>query len=286
MKNGINVFSFLSALFLTACGSESLDLRSDCDLLDKHLFDQRHNLVIEGDQLLQSLVVADRVDDQRCRPYLDRAQAIAIWTHKIVEEIDSLKELNAKIDERVVQKKIKKYKKDILSMVPMQERVASLDWLKFQAEFASNYEAGSPGMKKYLLGSLVNDVLEMQNHILTQLSWSIISGTFKFDSLGIRVVPAELTVKLGQDFRAEVFIAGMSFTSGPKFWIGNIDPVTFRFTGSIDSTSIQMNNGIGFLSVKATKLGENQLFLSGRIKNPVDGTILSYPCKIIYKVVK
>lgn len=135
-----------------------------------------------------------------------------------------------------------------------------------------------------LLTKMQNDVKNAESDIINALLNRINAKSFKFDTLASRVIAKSNYVVIGDDYNADVFLAGFSTTSNPQIWVGDVDTVTNTIKGHIDSTSVKVSNGVGHYITSPSAQGTVEWGGLIRVKDPVDPTIIrSYPFKSEYK---
>ena len=138
-----------------------------------------------------------------------------------------------------------------------------------------------------LLTKMQNDVKNAESDIINSLYNRINAKSFKFDTLSARVVAPSNYVLLGEEYRAEIFMAAFSTTSNPQVWMGTVDSVKNEIVGPKDTISVKVNKGVGIYSVSPTAEGTFPLTGLIRVKDPADPTIIhSYPFKSEYKAAK
>lgn len=138
-----------------------------------------------------------------------------------------------------------------------------------------------------LMTKMQNDVKNAEADIINSLYKRIDVASFKFDTLSARVVANSNYVLLGEEYRAEVFMAAFSTTSNPTVWLGNVDSVTNKIVGPIDSTSVKVSKGVGVFTTSPSAEGTVPWGGLIRMKDPADPTIIhSYPFKSEYKAAR
>lgn len=197
---------------------------------------------------------------------------------------------NATGKARDLKEKIKKYRESLLNYVETKER----DHMKIGLTTEDVYSFAEEKFVKWennafyhnpiaavitILSKLQNDVKNAEADVINQLYKQIDVGSFKFDTLSARVVANSNYVLIGDEYRAEVFVAAFSTTSNPQIWLGQVDSVNNKIIGAIDSTSVKVNHGVGIYAVKPGSEGEQKWGGLIRVKNPVDNSWIPYPFK-------
>jgi gliding motility-associated protein GldM len=133
-----------------------------------------------------------------------------------------------------------------------------------------------------------NDVKNAEADIINTLYNKIDANTFKFDKLEARVNAASNYVLIGDEYKAEIFVAGFSTTSNPQIWLGNYDSLGNHLGGPIDSTSVIVQNGVGYYTASPTSEGTTEWGGIIRIKDPANPMAPPkvFPFKAEYKSAK
>lgn len=133
------------------------------------------------------------------------------------------------------------------------------------------------------LSHVQNDVKNTEATIVQYLLGSISANDFKFDKLISEVVPVSNYINLGDSFKAQLFVSAFSSTQKPKIYVGDVDTLTGKILGHVDS--INVSNGIGHYAIRTDHEGPVKFAGVIDIKAP-DGTIKSYPFHSEYLVAK
>lgn len=194
--------------------------------------------------------------------------------------------------------KVIKFKEDLKTYIPEKERAN----IKLGLETDDVYSATEDMMITWennnfyhnpavaviaLLSKMQNDVKNAEADIINALYKQIDVSSFKFDTLSARVVANSNYVLLGEEYRAEVFMAAFSTTSNPQVWLGEVDSVKNEIVGPKDTSSVKVNKGVGIYTTSPTAEGTIQWGGVIRMKDPADPTIYhSYPFKSEYKAAR
>jgi gliding motility-associated protein GldM len=194
--------------------------------------------------------------------------------------------------------KIQKYKDDLMTFIDPKDR----ENIRLGLDIADIYSNAEGKMITWesntfyhnpsvaviaLLTKLQNDVKNAEADIINSLYKRIDVASFKFDTLSARVVANSNYVLLGEEYRAEVFMAAFSTTSNPTVWLGNVDSVTGKIVGAIDSTSVKVNKGIGVYTVSPAAEGTVPWGGLIRMKDPADPTVIhSFQFKSEFKAAR
>lgn len=108
---------------------------------------------------------------------------------------------------------------------------------------------------------------------------------FKIDSIAAKVIAPNL-VFVGDDYKAEVFVAALTTTQNPVVKIGKVSKTEdgrFKIDGRFEQ--IQVDNGVGTYTVKAVREGLSRFEGLIEVKSP-SGQMVSYPFESEYMVMK
>ncbi|MFH1004015.1 MAG: gliding motility protein GldM [Bacteroidota bacterium] len=194
-----------------------------------------------------------------------------------------------------LKEKIKKYKEDVMTCIDPKDRQN----IRLGLDIKDIYSAAEGQMVKWevnvfyhcpvvavisLLTKMQNDVKNVEADIVNSLYKRIDVSSFKFDTLSARVVANSNYVLIGEEYRAEVFMAAFSTTSNPTIWLGAVDSSANKIKGPIDSTAVTVSKGVGTYIISPSTEGTIQWGGLIRMKDPADPTIIhAYPFKSEYK---
>ncbi len=135
------------------------------------------------------------------------------------------------------------------------------------------------------LSKIQTDVRNAESDVVKYLFAEVDAGDFKFDTLAAKVIAPPL-VFMGDEYSAEIFVAAFSTTQNPAVHIGGkVDTSSMKIIGSIDSTSVKVDRGVGVYKVRATSEGLKEYAGLVKVKSPA-GIEISYPFKSEYMVMK
>jgi gliding motility-associated protein GldM len=134
-----------------------------------------------------------------------------------------------------------------------------------------------------ILSKLQNDVKNSESEVVSHLLANVDADALKFDTVMAKVIPQSSYVLLGEEYKADVFIAAYSKTQKPSVLVGNYNPETKQFNGAADS--LPVDRGQGKYSVPASREGIIKWGGVVSIKSP-KGKTLSYPFETEYIVAK
>ncbi|MBI4944775.1 MAG: gliding motility protein GldM [Bacteroidetes bacterium] len=194
--------------------------------------------------------------------------------------------------------KIKKYKDDLLSYVPESDRAnihlgldisdvySQKEGMKISWESNNFYH--NPAIATIaLLTKMQNDVKNSESDIINALYRRFDLKSFKFDTVSTRVVANSNYVLIGEQYRAEIFLAAFSTTSNPSVTLGEVDTVNLTIKGPKDTSSVKVAKGIGVYTFSPTT--EQTYKYGGLIgmKDPADPKhILYFPFKSEFKAAR
>ena len=134
------------------------------------------------------------------------------------------------------------------------------------------------------LSKIQTDVRNAESDVVKYLYGEVDASDFKFDTLAAKVIAPNLVFQ-GDDYKAEIFVAAFSTTQNPSVQIGKVDTSTNTIVGSVDSTSVVVDRGVGMYTVKASREGLQKYTGLIKVKAP-SGKFLSYPFEGEYMVMK
>ncbi|MEO6902727.1 MAG: gliding motility protein GldM [Bacteroidia bacterium] len=177
---------------------------------------------------------------------------------------------------------LEKYRKDLISTVPENERqnlklglntqnVVDYEGKKVSWEF-NNFDHTTMAATMCIFAGIKNDIKNAESDVVNLLLRAIDAGDFKFDAIDARVVAPTSYITQGEDYTADIFVSAHSSTQDPQVIVG---------TG----VNVPVTDGVGKYVVKTSAEGLQEY--SGTIKvKGGDGTIKSYPFSSSYMVAK
>lgn len=135
------------------------------------------------------------------------------------------------------------------------------------------------------LSRIQNEVKNCEGDAINLLYNEISASDFKFDTLAAKVVAPTSYVLTGNEYTADLFVAAFSTTQNPQIWLGEVDSLTNKIKGPIDSTSVKVARGIGTYTIKTGGEGLQKYTGLIRVKSP-DNTYKSYPFRSQYMVAR
>lgn len=134
-----------------------------------------------------------------------------------------------------------------------------------------------------LLSKFKNDIKTAESNVVDYLLKQVDKGSLKFDTVAAKVIPQSNYVLLGEEYKADVFLAAFNKTRNPEIRIGNFDEKTKAFIGSSDALNVE--RGLGKYNVKTTR--EGMMSYAGSIKVVApSGEEMMFPFKSDYIVAK
>jgi gliding motility-associated protein GldM len=129
-----------------------------------------------------------------------------------------------------------------------------------------------------ILSKLQADVRNAEYDVISNLLKYVNKKDFKFDTITAKVIPQSNYVLLGEEYKADVFLAAFSTTNNPEILAGK------EITDENYSESIPVENGFGKYTGKADKEGVHEWGGVIRMKT-ADGE-KNYPFKSEYIVAR
>lgn len=134
-----------------------------------------------------------------------------------------------------------------------------------------------------ILSKLKNDVKNAEATTVDYLLKEVDGETMKFDTIAAKVIPESNYVMLGEEYKAQVFLAAFNKTRNPEIMVGDYNEISKSFNGTPSAISVE--RGSGKYVASADK--EGIMTYSGTIKvvSP-KGKEMIYPFKSEYIVAK
>lgn len=134
-----------------------------------------------------------------------------------------------------------------------------------------------------ILSKIKNDVKNAEATTVDYLLKLVDVGNLKFDTVAAKVIPQSNYVILGEDYKADVFLAAFNKTKNPVINVGDYNEVTKTFNGTPNAITVE--RGLGKYSAATTQ--EGLVAYSGTVKvvSP-DGREQIFPFKSEYIVAK
>jgi gliding motility-associated protein GldM len=134
------------------------------------------------------------------------------------------------------------------------------------------------------LTKIQTDVRNAESDVVKYLFREVDASDFKFDQITARVIAPNLVFH-GDDFKAEIFVAAYSSTQNPKIEIGKVDTTTMTIARG-DTSSIDVNDGVGIYTKRASQEGLQKYEGLISLKNPGGGGYTPYKFEGEYMVMK
>jgi gliding motility-associated protein GldM len=125
-----------------------------------------------------------------------------------------------------------------------------------------------------ILSKLQNDVKTSESEVVSRLLGNVNRETLKFDTVTAKVIPQSNYVLVGEEYKADVFIAAFSKTQKPVILAGDYDMSSNKFNGKADSLPI--DKGQGKFVMRAAREGIIKWGGTIALKSPT-GKVLTYP---------
>ncbi len=134
-----------------------------------------------------------------------------------------------------------------------------------------------------ILSKLKNDVKNAESIVVDYLLKQNDTEVMKFDTIAAKVIPQSNYVLLGENYKADVFIAAFSKTKKPEVLVGNYNEATQTFEGTPDAIAVE--NGLGKYISKTNREGIVNYSGTIKIKSPKGKDVL-FPFKSEYIVAR
>lgn len=177
---------------------------------------------------------------------------------------------------------LEKYRKDLISLVPENERqslklglstqdVVNLEGKKVSWEF-NNFDHTTMAATMCIFAGIKNDIKNAESDVVNLLLRAIDAGDFKFDAIEARVVAPTSYIVAGEEYTADIFVSAHSSTQDPQVIVGT-------------SENVPVTDGVGKYVVKTGAEGLQEYNGIINVKSP-DGSIKPYPFSGSYMVAK
>ena len=134
-----------------------------------------------------------------------------------------------------------------------------------------------------ILSKFSNDVKNSEAIVVDYLLKQVDAESMKFDTIAAKVVPQSNYVLLGENYKADLFLAAFNKTRNPVIEVGNYNETTSSFDGI--SNKITVEHGLGKYDVNTTR--EGIVSYSGTIKVVApSGKEMIFPFKSEYIVAR
>ena len=134
-----------------------------------------------------------------------------------------------------------------------------------------------------ILSKLKNDVKNAESIVIDYLLKQNDTEAMKFDTIAAKVIPQSNYVLLGEDYKADVFIAAFSKTKKPEILVGKYNETSKTFDDT--PNALEVENGLGKYVVKSEKEGIMSYSGTIKIKSPKGKDVL-FPFKSEYIVAR
>jgi len=193
-----------------------------------------------------------------------------------------------------IKKRIAEFRELVLANVPEKEKAGfkialnTADVFDHHAEKTvpwevSNFDHTTVAACMCLMAGVKNEVKNAESDIVTMLLREIDAGDFKFDMVTAKVVAPTSYVVLGEEYKADIFVAAYSTTTDPEILVGNVDTAAKKIIG--EAEKVPVSSGLGTYIKKPTSEGLQTWGGIVNVKAP-DGTFKSYPFESSYIVAR
>lgn len=104
-----------------------------------------------------------------------------------------------------------------------------------------------------ILSKIENDIKTSEGNIVEILLKKSEGDVIPFDTIAAKVIPQSNYVLLGEEYKADVFIAAFNKTITPTVKAGNYDIINKKFNG--EAMNLVVEKGLGKYTTKATREG-------------------------------
>lgn len=135
------------------------------------------------------------------------------------------------------------------------------------------------------LSKIQTDVRNAESDVVKYLYREVDASDFKFDVLTAKVIGPNL-VFVGDDYKADIFVAAYSSTQNPVVEMGKVDTANMKIIGKADTSSVDVGDGVGVYSTRASREGLQKYEGLIKIKNPSGDGYTPYHFESEYMVMK
>lgn len=104
-----------------------------------------------------------------------------------------------------------------------------------------------------VLTKIKNDVKNAEALTVDYLLKEVDEGNLKFDTVAAKVIPQSNYVLLGEEYKADLFIAAFNKTKNPEIKVGDYNEATKTFSGTPENVNVE--RGLGKYAVKTSREG-------------------------------
>lgn len=193
---------------------------------------------------------------------------------------------------RILKNKLNAYEADLLALLP--PTVAQQLHLNIETEDPQDGgETSTWEMRNFyhsplvasvtILSKIQDDLKAAEADVVDELLKATDSDIIPFDTVAARVVAPTSYVLLGEEYKADIFLAAFNKTLVPQVYIGDYDPATGKMTGAYDSVAVR--NGLGKYSLRTDREGIMTYEGVINMKTP-KGTYMQFPFASQYIVAR
>jgi gliding motility-associated protein GldM len=134
-----------------------------------------------------------------------------------------------------------------------------------------------------ILSKIQSDIKTAESNVVDYLLKQVDKGSLKFDTVAAKVIPVSNYVLLGEEYKADVFLAAFNKTRNPEMKVGKFNYLTNSFEGPADLLKVE--RGLGKYNVKTTHEGIVSYGGSIKVVSP-SGQEMMFPFKSEYIVAR
>jgi len=260
---------------------KALLIQKKCNELDEYIGSIKVELIRETEGLTQA--EADTIHLQ----YVDAKDNFDVTTYLMCGDSDDGTDgLASELRQR-----IETFKTEVINLLPPASKDLNLglalegnvlDGVKQNWEMRNFYHMQlAPAV--VLLTKLQTEIRNAEYDVIASLYGDVSAEDFPFDTVVAKVVAPSNYVLLGEEYKADVFVAAYSTSQEPQVYLGDYDTITYALSGNADS--LPVSGGIGKYVVKADREGIHTYRGVMQVKNK-KGQIKSYPFESEYMVAR
>lgn len=195
---------------------------------------------------------------------------------------------------RKLKDRLNKYRKDMLALLPPEDQkqinftIDTEDPKNPEEEEERTWEMNNfyhapLAASVTLLSKIEADVKSAEVAVVDALLKNVDADVIPFDTVSARIVAQSNYVLLGEEYKADIFLAAFNKTLKPQVFIGDYNTQAGKFNGGFDSVNVA--GGIGKYSVEASSEGMKKYSGVIKMKTP-KGKVMEFPFESEYIVAR
>lgn len=195
---------------------------------------------------------------------------------------------------RKLKDRLIKYRKDMLALLPPEDQkqinftIDTEDPKNPEEEEERTWEMNNfyhapLAASITLLSKIEADVKSAEVAVVDALLKNVDADVIPFDTVSARIVAQSNYVLLGEEYKADIFLAAFNKTLKPQVFVGDYNTQAGKFNGGFDSVNVA--GGIGKYSVGTSSEGMKKYSGVIKMKTP-KGKVMEFPFESEYIVAR